>query len=79
MPSRLVATSLLLLHLLGRTHGFAPLPALNPRGHVNLKSSNDDGIDAMRRMLEGSWNTNLMGAVPSSPEAAAEAAGESNL
>ncbi len=33
-------------------------------------------IDAMRSMLEASWNVESMGVVPSDPQKAAEAAGE---
>jgi hypothetical protein len=49
-------------------------------------SSNDAGsgggessLDAMRRLLEGSWNADSMGSVPSSPQAAANEAGGSLL
>ena len=39
----------------------------------------DDGgessLDAMRRLLEGSWNEEIMGVIPDSPEAAANEAG----
>jgi hypothetical protein len=34
----------------------------------------DNEIDAMRRLLDASWNINTMGSVPTTPEAAADAA-----
>lgn len=40
------------------------------------EGGNGGDVDGIRRMLEGSWDTSLMGKVPNSPEAAAEAAGK---
>jgi len=39
----------------------------------------DSDIDAMRKILEASWNVETMGDVPSSPENAAECAGKPRL
>lgn len=44
-----------------------------------LKSNADDSLDQMRRMLEAAWDAPTMGVVPSSPNAAAEAAASSLL
>lgn len=41
--------------------------------------SSGGGVEDMRKILEASWNPNLMGEVPLSPELAAEAAGEQLL
>jgi len=43
----------------------------------SLSNDKSDDIDSMRKMLEASWNVKDMGIVPSTPEAAAEAAAES--
>ena len=39
-------------------------------------NNNNDNFEAMRKVLETSWNTQTMGAVPTNPEVAATAAGE---
>jgi hypothetical protein len=39
-------------------------------------NDNENNLDAMRRILEASWNTQTMGAVPTNPNVAAAAAGE---
>ena len=43
----------------------------------NWGMEDDPRMEAMRKMLEGSWNGQEMGKIPSSPEKAAEAAAES--
>jgi hypothetical protein len=55
--------------------------ALSSSVNDNNDNSNDnsdesDNLDAMRNMLEASWNTQTMGAVPTNPNVAAAAAGE---
>ena len=57
---------------------FLPSPALTGRKRIlPLRSSNEDDLDGMRKLLETSWNSETMGIVPSNPEAAAAAAATS--
>ena len=74
--------SLLVLSLtfLDGAQSFLPTPALTRRQRLHflpVHSSNDDNLDDMRRLLEASWNSDTMGAVPTNPEAAADAAATS--
>ena len=39
-------------------------------------NNNNDSFETMRKVLEASWNTQTMGAVPTNPDVAAAAAGE---
>ena len=43
------------------------------------ESDSEGGVDALRKMLEASWNTQSMGVVPTSADSAASAAAESVL
>ena len=44
--------------------------------YAEAGNSNNDNIEMMRKMLESSWNDVCMGAVPSTPESAAESSGK---
>ncbi|CAB9520851.1 expressed unknown protein [Seminavis robusta] len=84
---------LLLLLCASRVSGFAISPStFGPRENNGVtskrllpiwSSSGDDessdgsSIDAMRQMLEGSWNSEMMGLLPADPEDAANEAGGS--
>ncbi|KAL7519041.1 hypothetical protein ACHAWX_003839 [Stephanocyclus meneghinianus] len=65
-----------------REHGIR-LPSFRYTPHLSSFSNDDWGMEpdprmeAMRSMLEKSWNGNSMGTVPATPEKAAEAAAES--
>ena len=76
--SPLLIAAYLLTLVVCQTKCFSPIPALtNTRYFLpSLRASANEHMEDMRRALEGSWNTNLMGAVPTSPDSAAEAAGK---
>lgn len=77
----LTGTNLLLL-LAGITFSSA-FVAVQPRriryGSIPLSMSDDGSIDGMRKLLEGSWNSNMMGKLPTTPTNAANEAGGSLL
>jgi Domain of unknown function (DUF1995) len=78
-----IGRPILLLWLATQVSGFVAFPRRGTHvTFVPLQSSNkpDDGsIEAMRRLLEGSWNTETMGKLPATPEDAANEAGGSLL
>jgi len=51
----------------------------SPSSDNSNKDGGGDGLDSMRKLLEASWNVETMGAVPSSPETAAEGAANSMM
>ena len=78
---------LIILSLLDGANCFCPAPTLPtiPRRQHScsspptclFSSKQDDNLDDMRRLLEASWNIETMGAVPTNPEDAADAAATS--
>ena len=71
--------SLAALHLHHNKHQLSRRVVLSSSPSSD-NSQQDDGrtnVDAMRSLLESSWNVGTMGEVPTSPESAAEAASQS--
>jgi len=75
----------LALAFLDGANSFLPTPSftvtqqrrLNSRLASCLHSSKEDNLEDMRRLLEASWNVDTMGAVPTNPKDAADAAATS--
>ena len=60
------------------TSSYSRLYSSNDDNDGNSNSNNEQ-LDMLRNMLEASWNVEAMGAVPSTPENAAEEAGTNKV